>query len=187
MKYLVSVIFLAIVFLNSFAVNDHFPTAQGNVWLFTYQKTNWAWEDSSFSLTVSGTMKWEIVSVASGMAVSSGVTNHIIIRRTTSINRRTASSALYPGSGYDSIFNPPRVSTDSFSMTGNNQATGVSFLGDTCWSFVHDPKASIPAGKLTIRDTTVSRLGKTMEASIIDPTQCRGFSETELGAVNAES
>jgi hypothetical protein len=162
----------------SWAAGDHFPIAHGNAWLFTCVKSNFGeCLDGWCTRTDSGTVKWEMVSVALGASVPGGVTTYITIKQTTSIVRRVVTGGTatpYAVSSYDSVFVPARVSIDSVRLTWKNSETGISILGDSCWSFVHDPRASIPAVKLAIRDTTVFCLGKTMGASIIDPALCRG-------------
>jgi hypothetical protein len=84
---------------------------------------------------------------------------------------------VFPGVdtiGYDSVFIPFRVTKDTVLLKYLDPGNGISINSDTCFSFFHDPKGVIPAGMALIRDTSVSCMGKTLAAVIVDPSPCRG-------------
>ncbi len=154
-----------------FAAGDHFPVAQGNSWLFSFVKSSGGW---GTVITDSGTMEWRMQLVTNS---SSGLSAAITVKRTYNHCRKIyRPGGRLPGGSevaYDSVFSPPRVSVDSVTIISGNQDNGVTLQGDTCWSFVHDPQGSLPAGRLSVRDTAVSCMGKTASAVIIDQSPCR--------------
>jgi hypothetical protein len=155
------------------AAGDYFPIAQGNTWLFSSAKSSGGW---GMVTTDSGTVQWQMQKVTNDTAAAI-VTTTIAVRRTYNLRRRIFNPGGHlpedSASAYDSVFIPPRTSGDTVYIKSSNKETGVLFQGDACWSFVHDPKATLPAGRLSVRDTTVSCLGKLTSASIIDPSPCR--------------
>ena len=170
MKYLYSAIFMAIMVFNSFAASDYFPIKQGNAWLFTYNKNLGSWLSG---WTESGTIRWEIVSIVMATSYPGRMTATIL--ETKSLCQRTHSPGGWaPGDtvGYDSVFIPFRVTKDTILIKGLDPGNGLTVNADTCWSFVHDPKGTIPTGMLIVRDATVSCLGRSLSASIIDPSPC---------------
>jgi hypothetical protein len=166
--------------LPSFAANDHFPVKQGTIWQFSYVSSSGGWGTVHSD---SGTVKWEIEEIVYGASVQNGVTAYITINKTTSLYKRT----YLPGFAnpkalkYDSVFSPPRVSLDTIQLIDNERDAGIFILGDTCRLLVHNPVVSASKGKISIRDTTVSCLGKTIAASVIDPSPCRWkYSDTKF-------
>jgi hypothetical protein len=173
MKYLFSIIFMAIMVLNSFAASDYFPIKVGNAWLFSYRKSFSSWGSST---TDSGRVRWDIVSVFTEKSYPGQVT--VTILQSKDLCRRI----FWPGrvllggdtTGYDSVFVPFRVTKDTVLLKYLDPGNGISINNDTCFYFFHDPKGAIPAGKALVRDTSVSCLGRALSAVIVDPRPCRG-------------
>jgi hypothetical protein len=170
MKLRLSAIMLLIFSTAPFAAGDHFPIAQGETWLFSYADRRGGWGSVDLD---SGTVSWRMLAVATDGTAPGKVTTTVMIRRTISQSRKSFKPGRTTEAAYDSVFSPPRISLDTVFVTGGSQETGVAFKGDTCWSFVHDPNATPPAGKLMIRDTVVSYKGNATAASIIDQSPCR--------------
>jgi hypothetical protein len=174
MKYLIRRAAIVLCASSALAAADHFPIAQGNAWLFSYKHVSGGWGVSTID---SGTIKWDIGPVFYGAAVPGGVTAHFTIRQTKSLCRRIYNpGSVLPGSGaaYDSIYVPFRVTVDSFAVASNGVNNGFAFpMSDTCWSFAHNPQDPSLAGKIAVRDTALSYSGKSLSASIIDPSPCR--------------
>ena len=171
MKYLASAFIVALAVLNSFAASDYLPIKQGNAWLFTYKASNGGWGSVT---TDSGTVRWEIVSAITTSSFPGQVT--VTILETKNLCRRTYKPGvlvLGDTGGYDSVFVPFRVTKDTVVLKGLDPGNGISINSDTCFSFFHDPKATIPAGEALFRDTTVSCMGKNLTAVIVDPSPCR--------------
>jgi hypothetical protein len=161
-----------------FAVGDHFPIAQGNTWLFSYVKSRGGW---GTVIKDSGTVQWQMQ-----LVTNDSVTTTITILRTFNLCRNIYTPGpreLEGGGGtaFDSVFSPPRTSVDTLYITSSNRETGLGFKGDTCKAFVHDPKASLPTGSLSVRDTLLPCMGKMTSASIIDQAPCRNiYADQEL-------
>jgi hypothetical protein len=154
-----------------FAAGDHFPIAQGKTWLFSYLDQRGGWGDV---LIDSGTVSWQMVQVTTDGAAPGTVTTTVRMLRTFNQYRKTYKpGGMMAGTANDSIFSPPRSKMDTVFFTSSTMETGIASRGDTCWSFVHDPKASFPAGKVSIRDTVVQYKGQATAASIIDQKSCR--------------
>jgi hypothetical protein len=154
----------------SLAAGDHFPIAQGKTWLFNYIDKRGGWGSV---ITDSGTVSWRMQQVTTDGIAPGKVTTTVSICRTFGQIRKSFRPGRTSEAAYDSIFSPPRTSVDTVYVASSNQETGVLFKGDTCWSFVHDPKATLPGGKLSIRDTVVQYNGQATAASIIDQSPCR--------------
>jgi hypothetical protein len=173
MKYLFSAIIAVILSVNVFAAGDYFPIKQGNAWLFNYNKSFNSWGSST---TDSGTVRWEVLSVTTFITYPAQVVATVL--ETKSLCRRTFRPGwAIPGgdtTGYDSVFIPFRVTRDTVLLKGLDPGNGISISNDTCFSFFHDPKGAIPAGKALVRDTSVSCMGKTLAAVVVDPRPCRG-------------
>jgi hypothetical protein len=166
-----------ILFLSCgiFASGDYFPMVQGNTWLYSYVHSSGGWGNVQ---TDSGTVRWEMLRIKIEAVTEEKDAVKVAILRTFSQCRKKFVPGGRIGEGgnataYDSVFFPPRVTTDTVEAVGINLESGIAFKGDTCLSFVHDPKASIPAGRLAVRDTVVSCLGKSASAVILDQDPCR--------------
>jgi hypothetical protein len=164
---IISLSFVSVVF----GAGDHFPIAQGNSWLFSYVKSSGGWGSVRSD---SGTMQWQMLAVSNNAAPDTATA---AIRRIFNLCRTKYNPGSLPeggvGMAYDSVFSPPRPSLDTIYIKSGN--LGVTFKGDTCWSFVHDPKGSLPSGRVSVRDTSVPCMGNTAAASIIDQSPCHSI------------
>jgi hypothetical protein len=138
------------------AAADYFPTAEGNVWTFSYVSESMPVVPNPPTTKDSGTVTWEIYS-----NIQTEELFGIGIKQTRRLLRRTLTQ--WGSLGYDSVFASPRTTTDTVlliqSFQGSNE---ISFATNTCPFAVHDVTIAMPAG-LSSKDTTASFLG-TMSA-----------------------
>jgi hypothetical protein len=148
---------------------DHMPIRPGGSWLFLYRNITGGWGASTID---SGTVQWDVVRITTIMM--SPAPFSALFRQTRNLQRRIHTPIpIDGGMGYDSTFNPPRTTVDSFAIEWINPGNCVYFYHDSCCSFVKDPLAASSSDGIIIRDTAVAFKGKTLDAKVIDPFSCR--------------
>lgn len=161
------------------AAADHFPVEKGNAWLFSSITRSGGWGSSTED---SGTVRWEIdrIDILESFPVQYRI--HIIQCRSLHRRQFTPGAHLPDSEEYDSVYTPARKTCDTLTLAKTDGDNGLSFTGDSCWSFVHDPEGEIPPGMVSLTDTSVSFRGGEHEAILVDPSPCR-LSNTESNAL----
>jgi hypothetical protein len=157
------------------AATDYFPTDTGNTWTFSYVSSSSPAVPNPIVTRDSGSVKWEAL-----RAMGNGIAVYFRFKQTRSLARRTVSGGGNPG--YDSLFSPPRITTDTVILSRpvvlidtlglrDSLGNGLTFSNDTCPAAVHDFLKSVPS-TMTVKDTTVQFDGSAYACKKITPSEC---------------
>jgi hypothetical protein len=178
MRYTTPALLLAIVWPTLGA--SHFPAETGNWWEFSYLTYQGGW---GVSHRDSGTVRWDVVSVQY-FITDPGQTEFTIVQTRSLVRSRTEGGIWgdqHPVvDEFDSLFDPPRVTTDTLVLRGVDGVNGLWFAGDSCWSFVLDPAAGTSGRGITLVAQTVPFGSDSIQATQVRPDGCRTGSDSIL-------
>ena len=160
--------------LAGLAGATHFPLAVGNHWDFSYVTSVGGWGGGQ---TDSGSLRWEItdVEVLESMPPQTRVT----IREVRSIVRSINQPMMFESRpGWDSTYDPARVTVDTVVLRGRDGDYGLWFEGDSCWSFVLDPSAGVGSAGVALAPVRVYYAGDSISAVEVRPDVCRYGTDT---------
>jgi hypothetical protein len=159
-KYRAPYIVLLIVTTVTFAFADLFPAREGNWWRFSFTIDNSVAGSSKFD---SGTVQWRVTQNLPG-----NDTFWIKILQERDLIRSKTTLVTYPPVIADSLFNPPRTTIDTLTLTGKYTSNLLVINNNICYPLIHQPLCLFAACMLD----TIEYRGKSITGYIVDAVQC---------------
>jgi hypothetical protein len=153
---------LAVVSIACVTFADLFPAREGNWWHFRYTI---AFGSLAGAKVDSGTVQWRIFQILPG-----NNTYWIKIQQERDLIRSKTNILVLP-TNTDSLFNPPRITIDTLTLTGHYLNAGLVLDNDSCFSLLHAPYCN--AAQCSLRTQQMMYDGKTIVGYIVDPVFCR--------------
>ena len=163
-NYRTPYIALLLVTAVSIAFADLFPAREGNWWRYRYTVTSGL---AGATRADSGTVQWSIFKMLPG-----NDTYWIEMQQRRDLIRSTTTLVTYPPVIIDSVFNPPRSTIDTVTLTGKYGGNGLAINGDNCYPLLHQPLCWSADPSCTLRTVPIDYHGKTIIGYIIDPVAC---------------
>jgi hypothetical protein len=158
-KYRAPYIVLLIVTTVTFAFADLFPAREGNWWRFSFTIDNSVAGSSKFD---SGTVQWRVTQNLPG-----NDTYWIKILQERDLVRSKTTLVTYPPVIADSLFNPPRTTIDTLTLTGK-YTSNLLVINNSCYPLIHQPLCLFAACMLD----TIEYHGKSITGYIVDAVLC---------------
>ncbi|MGB7567063.1 MAG: hypothetical protein WBM07_04330, partial [Chitinivibrionales bacterium] len=162
-KCLVHCVILAIIIMVTVSFADLFPAREGNWWLYSFTTDTSLAGASKFD---SGTVQWQVTQNSQG-----NDTYWITILQQKNLVRSKTTLVTYPPVIFDSLFDPPRSTFDTLTLTGKYTSNGLVINNDNCYPLIHQPLCWTTA-PCTLSTVAIAYHGKSITGYIIDPISC---------------